>query len=35
MQKWKKNEIFEAIQAVGLDPKEFDLEDAGAIAEFW
>jgi hypothetical protein len=28
MQKWKKNEIFEAIQAVGLDPKEFDLEDA-------
>jgi hypothetical protein len=28
MQKWKNNEIFEAIQAVGLDPKEFDLEDA-------
>jgi hypothetical protein len=23
--KWKKNEIFKAIQAVGLNPKEFDL----------
>jgi hypothetical protein len=28
MLKWKKNQIFEAIQAVGLDPKEFYLEDA-------
>ena len=26
LQKWKKNEIFENIQAVGLDPKDFDLE---------
>src|ERR1019366_560235 len=25
--KWKKNEIFKKIQAVGLDPKQFDLED--------
>lgn len=30
MQKWQRNEIFEAIQAVGLDPKEFDLDDDGA-----
>jgi hypothetical protein len=27
LQKLHKNEIFRAIQAVGLDPKEFDLED--------
>jgi hypothetical protein len=27
LQKWKKNQIFEAIQTVGLDPKEFELED--------
>ena len=27
LHKWKKNEIFEAIQAVGLDPREFELED--------
>jgi hypothetical protein len=26
--KWKKNEIFEAIQKAGLDPKEFDVKDA-------
>jgi hypothetical protein len=25
--KWKKNEIFKAIQEVGLDPKEFDLKN--------
>jgi hypothetical protein len=30
LQKWQKNQIFEAIQAVGLDPKEFDLEDDDA-----
>jgi hypothetical protein len=29
LQKWKKNQIFETIEAVGLDPKEFDLEDDG------
>jgi hypothetical protein len=28
LQKLHKNEIFRAIQAVGLDPKEFDLEDS-------
>jgi hypothetical protein len=28
--KWKKNQIFEAIQNTGLDPKEFDLKDADA-----
>ena len=27
LQKLHKNEIFGAIQAVGLDPKEFDLEE--------
>jgi hypothetical protein len=27
--KWMKNDIFQAIQTVGLDPKEFDLEDDG------
>ena len=30
VQKWQKNEIFEAIQAVGLNPREFDLENDGA-----
>jgi len=29
LQKWQKNQIFNAIQEVGLDPKEFDLEDDG------
>jgi hypothetical protein len=29
LEKWKKNQIFEAIQAVGLDPREFDLDDDG------
>ena len=28
LQKWQRNGIFEAIQAVGLDPREFDLEDS-------
>jgi hypothetical protein len=27
LEKWKRNQIFEAIQVAGLDPKEFDLED--------
>lgn len=27
LQKWKKNQIFEAIQGVGLDPRGFDLDD--------
>jgi hypothetical protein len=30
LQKWKRNGIVEAIQAVGLDPREFDLEDSDA-----
>jgi hypothetical protein len=29
LQKWQRNQIFEAIQAVGLDPREFDLGDDG------
>jgi hypothetical protein len=28
LQKWQKNQIFEAIQGVGLDPREFDFNDA-------
>jgi len=32
LQKWKKNQIFEAIQAVGLDPIEFELVDDGTEA---
>jgi hypothetical protein len=31
--KWMRNDIFQAIQAVGLDPKEFDLEDDGDEAQ--
>jgi hypothetical protein len=27
MQKWKKNQIFKAIQDAGLDPREFEFED--------
>ena len=27
VQKWKKNQIFEAILKAGLDPKDFDFED--------
>lgn len=27
LQKWQKNEIFEAIEIAGLNPREFDLED--------
>lgn len=27
LDKWKRNQIFEAIKAAGLDPREFDLED--------
>jgi hypothetical protein len=30
LQKWQKNQIFEAIQGVGLDPKDFDLDDGDA-----
>jgi hypothetical protein len=30
LQKWKKNQIFEAIQGVGLDPRGFDLDDGDA-----
>lgn len=30
LQKWQKNQLFEAIQGVGLDPREFDLEDGDA-----
>jgi hypothetical protein len=30
MEKWKRNQIFEAIQAVGLDPRDFDFEDRDA-----
>ena len=30
LQKWQKNQIFEAIEGVGLDPREFDLKDAEA-----
>jgi len=30
LQKWHKNEIFKAIQTVGLDPRNFDLNDSGA-----
>lgn len=29
LQKWHRNVIFEAIQAVGLDPGNFDLNDPG------
>ena len=28
--KWKKNQIFEAIQNAGLDPRDFDFEDGDA-----
>jgi hypothetical protein len=30
VQKWQKNQVFEAIQGVGLDPKDFELEDSDA-----
>jgi hypothetical protein len=30
LQKWHRNDIFKAIQAVGIDPREFDLDDSGA-----
>jgi hypothetical protein len=30
MQKRKKNQIFEAIQGVGLDPRGFEFEDSDA-----
>jgi hypothetical protein len=29
-EKWQRNAIFKAIQAAGLDPKEFDLDDSDA-----
>ena len=29
LQKWQRNVLFEAIQAVGLDPRDFDLTDSG------
>jgi hypothetical protein len=25
LRKWQRNDLFEAIQAVGLDPRDFDL----------
>lgn len=28
LRKWQKNKIFEAIQAVGFDPREFDLDES-------
>jgi hypothetical protein len=30
LHKWQRNGLFEAIQAVGLDPRDFDLADSGA-----
>ena len=30
LQKWHRNNIFEAIKEVGLDPREFDLKDSSA-----
>jgi hypothetical protein len=30
LQKWQRNILFEAIQAVGLNPRDFDLTDSGA-----
>jgi hypothetical protein len=32
LQKWKTNQIFEAIQSVGLNPQEFEFENSGAEA---
>jgi hypothetical protein len=32
LQKWQTNEIFKAIQSVGLNPQEFQLENSGAEA---
>jgi hypothetical protein len=29
LQKWQRNDLFEAIQAVGLDPRDFDPADTG------
>jgi hypothetical protein len=29
LRKWQRNDLFEAIQAVGLDPRDFDLADTG------
>ena len=29
LQKWQRNNLFEAIQAVGLDPRDFDLTVSG------
>jgi hypothetical protein len=29
-QKWQKNQLFEAIQGAGLDPREFEFEDGDA-----
>src|ERR1700733_9804015 len=28
--KWKRNQVFEAIQGARLDPKDFHIEDGGA-----
>jgi hypothetical protein len=33
LQKEQKNEIFTAIQAVGLDPRDFDLDDFDGSAD--
>jgi hypothetical protein len=32
LNKWKRNQIVEAIQTAGLDPRHFDLEDDGSQA---
>lgn len=32
LQKWQRNQLFEAIQAVGLDPGEFKLENGDTEA---
>jgi hypothetical protein len=34
LQKWKNNQFFEAIQRVGLDPREFEFEDGDAEVRF-
>jgi hypothetical protein len=30
LQKWHTNDIYKAIEAAGLDPRQFDLDDSGA-----
>lgn len=33
LRKWQRNGLFDAIQAVGLDPGDFDLADSGTEAQ--